>query len=334
MVSFMSKKKRYKFNVNFTLDELSSVPFVSGILFAKVRLLDGGNYTHLSSRVELANNCVKWGCQFCFLCKMTANASNVVLEPCICRVSIRKELKGGRSYQKLGFADINLSEFAGAGILSRKYLLNGYDYKNRQDNSTLKVTIEMTLLSGDPVFKVEKLPQSVTFSADLRADHGIENKVDSSEGSLASNSSGFGSLPRKDKPNIAPLEVPPILTDPEGARDVDFEKSHSRNSSYASQHSRGSGYGSLGHSRQSSLSNDIHGHTRSPSAGSALNDSGKIERRRKLEDPIERRVDSTRVDAEDLVEELIKGTDLRLDDSEERSGLQLFIDTDGKTALR
>lgn len=50
MVSFMSKKKRYKFNVNFTLDELSSVPFVSGILFAKVRLLDGGNYTHLSSR--------------------------------------------------------------------------------------------------------------------------------------------------------------------------------------------------------------------------------------------------------------------------------------------
>lgn len=334
MVSFMSKKKRYKFNVNFKLDELSSVPFVSGILFAKVRLQDGGNYTHLSSRVELANNCVKWDCQFRFLCKMTANAADGVLEPCVCRVSIRKELKGGRSFQKLGYADINLSEFAGAGILSRKFLLNGYDYKNRQDNSTLKVTIEMTLVSGDPVFKVQKLPQSVTFSADSVAEDGMDTKVDSSEGSLASNSSGFGSLPRKDKTSVVPVEPPPIVTDPEGCRDVDFEKSHSRNSSYASQQSRGSGYGSVGHSRQSSISNELHGHVRSPSAGSALNDLAKVERRRKLEDPTERRVDSTRVDAENLVEELIKGTDFRLDDSAERSGLQLFIGKDGKTALR
>lgn len=334
MVSFMSKKKRYKFNVNLNLDELSSVPFVSGILFAKVRLQDGGNYTHLSSRVELANHCVKWDCPFRFLCKMTANAANGVLEPCVCRVSIRKELKGGRSFQKLGYADINLSEFAGAGILSRKFILNGYDCKNRQDNSTLKITIEMTLVSGDPVFKVPKMAQSVTFSSDSVTEEGLDTKVDSSEGSLASSSSGFGSLPRKDKTSVVPVEPPPIVTEPERCRDVDFEKTHSRNSSYASQQSRGSGYGSIGHSRQSSISNELHGHVRSPSAGSALNDLQKVERRRKLEDPMERRVDSTRVDAENLVEELIKGTDFRLDDTAERSGLQLFIDKDGKTALR
>ena len=65
-----------------------------------------------------------------------------------------QELKGGKSFQKLGFADVNLSEFAGGGMTSRKYLLEGYDSKRRQDNSTLKLNIDMALLSGDPLFKV------------------------------------------------------------------------------------------------------------------------------------------------------------------------------------
>lgn len=38
----MMKKKKFKFKVDFELDELSSVPFVNGVLFCKVRLLDGG----------------------------------------------------------------------------------------------------------------------------------------------------------------------------------------------------------------------------------------------------------------------------------------------------
>ena len=63
-------------------------------------------------------------------------------------------MKGGKSYQKLGFADINLSEFAGSGTQQRRYLLEGYDTKHRLDNSTLKLTMAVSLRSGDPVFKV------------------------------------------------------------------------------------------------------------------------------------------------------------------------------------
>lgn len=48
----MMKKKKFKFKVDFDLDELSSVPFVNGVLFCKVRLLDGG-FSEESSR---------WGC--------------------------------------------------------------------------------------------------------------------------------------------------------------------------------------------------------------------------------------------------------------------------------
>lgn len=76
--------------------------------------------------------------------------------PCCLTVDIyiSQEVKGGRSYQKLGFADLNLAEFAGSGSTLRRCLLEGYNTRHRQDNSILKVTILMTLLSGDPCFKV------------------------------------------------------------------------------------------------------------------------------------------------------------------------------------
>ena len=69
-------------------------------------------------------------------------------------VLLKQEAKGGRSYQKLGFVDLNLAEFAGSGSTLRRCLLEGYNTRHRQDNSILKVTILMTLTSGDPCFKV------------------------------------------------------------------------------------------------------------------------------------------------------------------------------------
>ncbi|KAL5011418.1 hypothetical protein ScPMuIL_009969 [Solemya velum] len=336
MMSFMMKKKRYKFMVNFELEELSSVPFVSGILFAKLRLVDGGHFTELSGREEVCANCVKWRSKFQFPCKMTATANTGVLEQCICRVSVRRELKGGRTFQKLGFADINLAEFAGSGTQVRNFLLEGYNSKHRQDNSTLKITLDLSLVSGDPVFKVPST-QTYQLPGEIIEEERSQRVVDdSSEGSVVSNSSGFGSLPRKEKTTV-------ISQDPsegEASKDKEFELGHSRSASYTSQHSRGSGYGSITHSRQSSLGNEVlsahqYQHARTPSTGStAWSDSLKLDRRRKLEDPKEKRVDLTRVDAEDLVDELLRSTDLGLDDTEETSGLQLFIDKDGRTGLR
>lgn len=49
-MSFMVKKKRYKFTVNLCLEDLTAVPFVNAVLFAKIRLLDGGNFSDTSSR--------------------------------------------------------------------------------------------------------------------------------------------------------------------------------------------------------------------------------------------------------------------------------------------
>jgi len=40
----MMKKKRFKFDVTFEVDELLMVSFVSGALFAKIRLLNCGSF--------------------------------------------------------------------------------------------------------------------------------------------------------------------------------------------------------------------------------------------------------------------------------------------------
>ena len=324
MMSFMTKKKRFKFQVDFELQELSSVPFVSGILYAKVRLIDGGNFLTQSEREEVNNHCVVWKSRFNFQCKITANAQTGYLDPCMRRISVRRELKGGKASLKLGYVDLNLSEFAGSGIQSRKLLLNGYDTKHRQDNSTLEIAIDMTLVSGDPIYKVPTKPHTCTLQADITAadcqdPHPAGPLDDNSE-----SSSGFGSLTRKEK-TTDNLEPEP---------NQDFIKSHSRNDSYASQHSRGStGYSSQQHSRQSSLGNDNPSHTRSPSAGSAL--QYDLKRTKVKDDSIKgRRVDDTRVDPEDLVNDLLSRTDFGFTEQNESTGLELIVDKDGTTALR
>lgn len=49
-MSFLMKKKKFKFQVHFTLEELTAVPFINGVLFCKIRLIDGGDFAILSSR--------------------------------------------------------------------------------------------------------------------------------------------------------------------------------------------------------------------------------------------------------------------------------------------
>lgn len=49
-MAFLIKKKKFKFQVHFVLEELTAVPFVNGVLFCKVRLVDGGDFSISSSR--------------------------------------------------------------------------------------------------------------------------------------------------------------------------------------------------------------------------------------------------------------------------------------------
>ena len=61
--------------------------------------------------------------------------------------------------------DLDLAEYAGAGLTSSKrFLLEPYSNTHqRSDNSTLKLSLEMGLLQGDPLFKRPSYPYSSQF---------------------------------------------------------------------------------------------------------------------------------------------------------------------------
>ncbi|XP_034635419.1 protein FAM102B isoform X2 [Trachemys scripta elegans] len=339
----MMKKKKFKFRVELELDELSSVPFVNGILFCKVRLLDGGSFSGESSREVVQANSVHWKKKFLFMCKMSASATTGILDPCICRVSVRKELKGGKAYAKLGFADLNLAEFAGSGNTTRRCLLEGYDTKNtRQDNSILKVLISMQLMSGDPCFKT---PPSTGMSISIAGE---------SE-SLHEDRKGGENL------KVVRLDVSDLSAKSASVPDELGACGHSRTSSYASQQSKLSGYSTC-HSRSSSFSDLCH--RRNTSVGSTSTGIGsilepceetepkvtddnfdtpvkdisseKLSRHPVKQDSVEsqlKRVDATRVDADDIVEKILQSQDFSLDSSAEEEGLRLFVGPGGSTSF-
>ncbi|XP_066508974.1 EEIG family member 2-like [Hoplias malabaricus] len=347
----MMKKKKFKFRVDLELEELSSVPFVNGVLFCKVRLTEGG-FTEESNREPVLANCVRWRKKFSFPCKMSASAGTGVLDPCVCRVSVRKELKGGKTFAKLGFADLNLAEFAGSGSTTRRCLLEGYDTKHtRQDNSILKVIISMQLMSGDPCFKT---PPSTAMTIGFPGE--AERLLEDRKGGEISKTEQ--DTPGKNR-SICVL-------------DEHLRHGHSRTSSYASQQSKLSGY-STSHSRSSSLSELSH--KRNVSVGSASLGVGSLpeasdDRQSVLSHPTtsavsdpqhlncsshctstdranrhvlkqdsveaQKRMDATRVDPDDIIEKILQSQDFSrslLDSSAEEEGLRLFVGPDGSTAL-
>lgn len=227
----MMKKKRYKFQVDLSLDELSEVSYSKAILFAKVRQLDGGNFVDVSKRMEVQSHRVQYNARFQFLCKMNANASSGILDTSKCRISIRMEEKGGKNFRKLGFTDINLAEYAGAGPSTQRYILQPYDLNHRMDNSILQVTLNITLREGDTIFS-----RPFTRTQPILLPGEEEKRRNSS-------------LPN---PAINTLTIP--AADLVIASDVTEDQSHTRNSSTTSQASVGysSQNSQPGHSRQSS----------------------------------------------------------------------------------
>lgn len=145
-------KKKYLFQVHLELVELTNVALRNECIFVKIRQKQGGRFRYVSSKSEVHEHKVIWNEKISFQCKTQANSSTGILNECYLRFSVRKESRLGGIY-KLGFVDINLSEFAGCGKQSGKYLLDGYSSLTRLDNSILRFFIDMQLISGDPLFK-------------------------------------------------------------------------------------------------------------------------------------------------------------------------------------
>ncbi|KAF0773111.1 Uncharacterized protein FWK35_00001565 [Aphis craccivora] len=234
-------------------------------------------YDVLCYREEVRDHTVRWGATFEFVCKMSANASTGILDPCNLRISVRKELKGGRSFQKLGFTDVNLAELAGAGLSSRRCLLEGYDTRHhRQDNSMLRISVSMNMLAGDVLFKVptSALNQKPTTNGDIPQREDTEYP-----------SSGFGSLPNTR--SLFPSDIPSMSSGLE-KHDVGSEsnQNHSEqleDDAMAVTHDNPAAptatnhvTGSSGHSRNSSNTSKGSSSHNSHSRHSSSGDSGHV----------------------------------------------------------
>ncbi|XP_067087240.1 early estrogen-induced gene 1 protein-like isoform X2 [Osmerus mordax] len=255
-----------------------------------------------------------------------------------------------------------MAEFAGSGSTARCCLLEGYDTKyTRQDNSILKVSIGMTLLSGDPCFKASpSTAKSISVSGQ---DHALQLDC-KGEGTGAPTLTGGASVGRtmKPRPSIISSGLPEESDLNQPSQGEIFQIGHSRNSSYASQQSKISGY-STEHSCSSSLSDLTH--RRNTSTGSSASggpsgtfdsptegerDTWRLERpprpprpvlpsnrphRRKL-DSVESHsswVNDTRMNADDIVEKIVQSQNFADLSNTEDSNLQLFVSRDGTTAL-
>ncbi|KAK2507392.1 hypothetical protein MC885_006280 [Smutsia gigantea] len=307
----------------------------------------------LACREEVQENCVQWRKRFTFVCKMGANPATGLLDPCIFRVSVRKELKGGKTYSKLGFADLNLAEFAGSGSTVRCCLLEGYDTKNtRQDNSILKGRAPQSHPSVLP--RPPSTAKSISIPGqDSSLQLTCKGGGTSTSGHSSTNSL-TGSRPPKARPTIlssgVPEEPDQNLSSPEEV----FHSGHSRNSSYASQQSRISGH-STEHSRSSSLSDLTHRRNTSSSSSASGGLSMTVEGPEGSEhrppekpprpprpphlrkkDSVESHptwVDDTRIDADDIVEKIMQSQDFTDGSNTEDSNLRLFVSRDGSTTL-
>eukprot|EP00795_Rhopilema_esculentum_P006336 gene6336-11769_t len=216
------KKKKFVFDVRLEIQELSSIPFLTGVVFCKVRQLNGGHFAAFTTRKRVADHSARWDSKFNLSCKLIASQATGILETCLCRVSVRKELKGGKSYEKvcnaddfctaLGYVDMNFAEFAGCGSSSRRYILEGYsDNKDqRQDNSILKVNVNMTLISGDPLFKPQVSKPQVA-SAAISDVAGKVPTPSSSKDDIPKDDEQFKSIPRSFSDSSQPNHLLPPM---------------------------------------------------------------------------------------------------------------------------
>lgn len=320
------KRRGYKFHVDLELLHLSDVPLVNAVLFAKVRLLNGGAFEGTTERVEVHNHSANWNSHFNFCCRIAVDPSTGVLEKCMCRISLRKEQKGGKTYQKLGFVDINLAQFAASGTegMTRSYLLDGYGINQRQDNSRILIKVTMSHQSTDPVFKVprtessteEQILNPVNRKAPPGSDDMLQKAQVDAESANSSSAEDISHFHDEAATLASTLQAGPSY---EHFRKEGMLKNYSSNGLKNSDVMRRNVGSTLAHTRR-------------------LSQDRAVSNVSECVPDVATRMRATRVDAEDLIDRILAETGISdLNGAEEkpgdRGGLALFVSKDGEAVV-
>lgn len=166
MFNLYPLRKRFLFQIEITLQDLESIPFLSGQIFAKVKLVEPfSRFICKTKKFEITNHTAIFNDKIAFRSKFIANRDGYLL-PVILRISFRRETLGGKSYDKIGYVNIDLSQHAGSICPSQHYLIQNTD--SRSFNSIFCVLIVMKQIEGDSCFKIthnDPLPINYDYNA-------------------------------------------------------------------------------------------------------------------------------------------------------------------------
>lgn len=138
--------KKCKFQIVLDIQHLSNLPYLSGLYYAKYKL---GRLKGSTQKAQVKNHIVTWN-QEIVLETNIAVGRDGVLQNSDLMISIKQALVEGNT-EKIGIVVLNLSEFAGERLVSRRLLL-----RDSNVNCILKITVDMKLLKGDPGFLVPR----------------------------------------------------------------------------------------------------------------------------------------------------------------------------------
>ncbi len=138
-------------------------------------------------------------------------------------------MRGGKSYQKLGYIDYNLSDYINKNETINR-VLKEYDSKNRLDNSYLKIKLNINEINVNTVKKPSGLSSQMNQQYEKYEKHSpsptSEAASPQSDNSKQQSKHGFYS-PTKTKAKMENLQSNPSV-------ERSFTPTHSRNSSKGS----------------------------------------------------------------------------------------------------
>ncbi|KAJ8330668.1 hypothetical protein O5D80_001182 [Batrachochytrium dendrobatidis] len=168
MSLFTPANRKVKFHCRCTIHELSNLPYVSGLYFAKWKLTSGSAAKGSTQRSTVKDHQVVWNNEFEFEVTLIIGKEDMMLQSSDLRISVKQEIVGTRNTEKVGIVLLNLAEAAGQKTLSRKILL-----QETKLNSILRVTLHMELIKGD---------SSTFHTPTVKSRTGLESPLDAVRG--------------------------------------------------------------------------------------------------------------------------------------------------------
>ncbi|KAG2202285.1 hypothetical protein INT47_010733 [Mucor saturninus] len=139
---FISKSRKVTFELSLILRDLVNVPLVSGYYYVNWKLKNATHTTGSTARIPIKDHQVTWNHPINTMVQLVVNKQQILGN---CELKLEIYQKGGK---EIGSLLINLSEYAGSGVTTERYLL-----QNCKFNSTIKLSLRLNI-KADPVNNV------------------------------------------------------------------------------------------------------------------------------------------------------------------------------------